>query len=249
MALIVCPECKKEISDQACVCPNCGYPLAKLESSVSFSADKPNSDIIVSKEGRNKKIIAIITALLLLAVVAVSIFFFVSKSNAANARKEYISNLSLAREAMLQGAADAEETCNLINSVWYNAIFKETDSSTDKYTRKPGFASSDKEETFYDDFNVALGNLFDSDEYQNSALKIETSQILVESYMKDLQSPPDDLKTCYDTLDDMYDEFSALTKLAVNPSGSLESFGESFRDSDSAFMKHYDKLGTQIPED
>lgn len=47
----------------------------------------------------------------------------------------------------------------------------------------------------------------------------------------------------------MYDEFSALTKLAVNPSGSLESFGESFRDSDTAFMKYYDKLGTQILED
>lgn len=27
MALIVCPECKKEVSDQAKVCPNCGYTI------------------------------------------------------------------------------------------------------------------------------------------------------------------------------------------------------------------------------
>lgn len=29
MALITCPECGKEISDQASVCPNCGAPVAK----------------------------------------------------------------------------------------------------------------------------------------------------------------------------------------------------------------------------
>ena len=29
MALIKCPECKKEISNQADVCPNCGYPIRR----------------------------------------------------------------------------------------------------------------------------------------------------------------------------------------------------------------------------
>ena len=28
MALINCPECKKEISDMAKICPNCGYPIS-----------------------------------------------------------------------------------------------------------------------------------------------------------------------------------------------------------------------------
>ena len=31
MALIICPECKKEVSDQAEVCIHCGYPLKKKE--------------------------------------------------------------------------------------------------------------------------------------------------------------------------------------------------------------------------
>lgn len=31
MALIICPECKKEVSDQAEVCIHCGYPLKKEE--------------------------------------------------------------------------------------------------------------------------------------------------------------------------------------------------------------------------
>lgn len=29
MALIKCPECGKEVSDQAVTCPNCGYPIAE----------------------------------------------------------------------------------------------------------------------------------------------------------------------------------------------------------------------------
>ena len=28
MALITCPDCKREISDQATACPNCGRPIA-----------------------------------------------------------------------------------------------------------------------------------------------------------------------------------------------------------------------------
>lgn len=29
MALIHCPECRNEISDQASACPNCGYPVKR----------------------------------------------------------------------------------------------------------------------------------------------------------------------------------------------------------------------------
>jgi len=30
MALINCPDCGKEVSDQAPTCPNCGHPLKEL---------------------------------------------------------------------------------------------------------------------------------------------------------------------------------------------------------------------------
>ena len=31
MALINCPECKNQVSDQARSCPQCGHPLKKVE--------------------------------------------------------------------------------------------------------------------------------------------------------------------------------------------------------------------------
>lgn len=35
MALIKCPECGKEISDKATLCPNCGYPISQISEDMS----------------------------------------------------------------------------------------------------------------------------------------------------------------------------------------------------------------------
>ena len=43
MALIRCPECKREVSDKAEVCIHCGYPIAKLESCNDIIQDSTDS--------------------------------------------------------------------------------------------------------------------------------------------------------------------------------------------------------------
>lgn len=43
MALIKCPECGKEISDQAENCPNCGYPI-KNQSTNNVNNNQQNSN-------------------------------------------------------------------------------------------------------------------------------------------------------------------------------------------------------------
>lgn len=40
MALIKCPECRKEISDKATACPNCGVPIANKKVKVHFHRKK-----------------------------------------------------------------------------------------------------------------------------------------------------------------------------------------------------------------
>lgn len=71
MALISCPECKKEISDQASVCPNCGYELKNAtkqtvcESSLSDVETSPGAGIGFIILG----IIAIIGGCFLLTII------------------------------------------------------------------------------------------------------------------------------------------------------------------------------------
>lgn len=47
---------------------------------------------------------------------------------------------------MLDSVVKAENVDNLIKSVWYNMIYKERDSETDKYTMENG--------KFVEDFNT-----------------------------------------------------------------------------------------------
>lgn len=46
MALVTCPECNREISDQAGACPHCGLPMAKNEAvgKVMSAADLDRQD-------------------------------------------------------------------------------------------------------------------------------------------------------------------------------------------------------------
>ena len=43
MALIKCPECGREVSDRAGVCPNCAFPLNSLRTDGVVSIKTPNN--------------------------------------------------------------------------------------------------------------------------------------------------------------------------------------------------------------
>lgn len=218
MALINCPECNKEISDQALSCPYCGFPMAPTpaECGEEISQAQPEQP----SKPKNRKPLFLVLALGIVAILAVAVGIFVSSSKKAEARENYIQNMKTTRYAMLTGGAEAETTCNLISAVWHNTIFEESDSATDKYTKQYG--------KFYDDFNDALAALFGSSEYKDHIVSIMASQMVVADHMQELQSPPDGLETAYDTLCDMYEEFTSLTNLAINPKGSLQTFNQSF---------------------
>lgn len=73
MALINCPECKKEVSDQSISCPNCGYPIR--QNSI-FSSPPPLPSNNLENLNRKKQeektspivIIASILALIFIVV-------------------------------------------------------------------------------------------------------------------------------------------------------------------------------------
>jgi hypothetical protein len=66
--------------------------------------------------------------------------------------------------------------------------------------------------------------------------------------MKDLQNPPEDLEKSYETALELYTVYKSLTDLAINPSGSLESFGQNKSQKIDKFLELFQKLETQMPE-
>ena len=144
MGLTTCPKCGETISEKATVCPCC-------------------NSVVKQKQKKHKGVFKsiIVFTLIVVSVLGIGI------SQKAKELK-YYSNMETVSFTMLDGATKAEDAGNLIKSVWYNAIFEERNSETDKYTMKSG--------KFVDDFNDALSELFADESFSNSISKIVTNQ-------------------------------------------------------------------------
>ncbi len=54
MALINCPECSREVSDQAAACPHCGYPLRAKPSPAGSTIGDADARILQTLLGQGK---------------------------------------------------------------------------------------------------------------------------------------------------------------------------------------------------
>ena len=147
--------------------------------------------------------------------------------------KEYVDNLNQAVYLMILGASESETSCSLTIKVWNAAVFDEWDETTSPYKAS--------------DFNDALAKLMQSKEYQDRAAQIETYSQSVSSTMGDLTNPPDGCKEAYETLKSMYRDYSSLASMATNPSGSLQTYSSSYRQTDDDLLEDYNLIKTQIP--
>lgn len=246
MALINCPECSKEISDKVKACPHCGYPMeAPTEAGVKAEPiPQPLEKTSIKLENSKKKTIVIVSLAIFAVVAVIAIGFFIRqqqiKAAAITAHDEYVDELKHVQALMLVTGIKAEELANLTRQVWYNTIYEKSSAETNPYT-KSGYR-------FNDDFNDSLRALFAAQETKDTINTINAGDSLITAAMKELQSPTEEFKDCYSTLNELYSCYSSLVKLATNPSGSLQSFTESFNKADEGFMVAYDKLSLQIPD-
>lgn len=264
MSLITCPECNHQVSDRAPSCPHCGYPLTIDENTVTVppinTEPYPECRVEVTPSSPRKKRIILICAIcaVILAIIGSVIAFIVIKDKQeeakqqeiarqeeleqkkAEARAEYIETLNEFILTALYGGADAEKTCNLTKSVWYDTIYEEYDSETAPYTQSNG--------KFHDDFNTSLAKLYSSSYYQNAVADIKDNRSKVDELYKKLLNPDDEFRKCFEEVEALYSAYYGLTKLAISPSGSLTSYSEDFSEYDNEFMTHYDKLKLLIPE-
>lgn len=241
---ILCEECGTEIPHGVDACPNCGCPVPVKEEVIDEAPQKVEVTAVnLPKITKNTKKYIVIAVVVVLAVI---IALFVGKNlkeqklaeEAAQRSANYASTLKTASFTMLLGAGEAEEAGNLIKSVWYNCIYEERDSKTDKYTRPNGY--------FLNDFNDALTNLFVDSSFKSTISSIEANQERVAGLMKDLKNPPEEYEEAYEAVKELYDAYKKLTNLATNPSGSLRTFSDNFNAADTETVNCYEALQMYI---
>ena len=133
--------------------------------------------------------------------------------------------------AMLDDAALAESSGNLIIQVWNNAIWNKQDDATDKYTMADG--------EFVADFNDALGKLFRDESFSTDMEKLSANQQRIKEDMKEMVNPPEGYEEAYKTLKDLYDSYLSFSNIVLNCNGSLESFSDDFIEADKDILKKY----------
>lgn len=253
MALIKCEECGKEISDKAKACPFCGCPIEKenpaSQDQEPQAEETPNdheSETISfdAKPEKSKRIKIIASSLAFVVLLGVAAFAFWTVKNIEQQkqiRNEYVSNLNGVSIAMFVGASDAESLCNLTYNVWNNSILEESNSETDEYTKN-------QRGVFYDDFNLAIADLFDSAPTVKAVADIKKNQESVSELIKKLNNPPEEFEKQYETLIDLYSAYQKLTNLAISPQGNLQTYGQNKNDYISEFLEYYRKLDILMPE-
>lgn len=159
---------------------------------------------------------------------------------AEKAKKEYATNLNTITYTMLDACSTAEECGNLIKSVWSNAIYEESDDETDKYTKPDGY--------YVSDFNDALGNLFADSSFSAKVKSVSDKQESVNTLMKKMKNPPEEYKEAYEKMQEFYDAYIALTNLATDPTGSLQTYSTSFNDADTDASNCYKAMKVYLEE-
>ncbi len=245
----LCAECGMELEDGAAMCFRCGCP-AGADSRVMMPVAPRQMGTSSSKERGNgiKWVFAVVIAfvIVLMAFVIGILWYQARKATAEVMRlsqemkveeenvqrgQEYLDNLQLVTDTMLSGAIDAENCCNLIVQVWNNAIWEKEDDATDQYTRSDGH--------FVEDFNDALNNLFADPEFCLQIDNIMENQTIVNSIVGQMKNPPEEYKSAHESLAECYDAYLTFTGLAINPTGSLNTFSEDFNNADTEFLHCY----------
>ena len=86
MALVKCPECKKEVSDTAETCPHCGYRLKKPISRPTTTYYSNRASNIVERDHNMKHIGGIIGGII--SIIAGIVFFCFCGTEEAQAYSE-----------------------------------------------------------------------------------------------------------------------------------------------------------------
>ncbi len=69
MALIQCPECRQQVSDQAIACPHCGYSMA-------YAMDHPVVEYLETRRKNRNTLFLVLLTLPLVACAIVGIVLF-----------------------------------------------------------------------------------------------------------------------------------------------------------------------------
>ena len=156
------------------------------------------------------------------------------QKEAERSAAEYQAKYNQLVSDILDNSVEIEKQGNLIVQVWNNAIYNKDDATTDKFTKVNG--------QFVSDFNDALNNLFNDQEFVDCISEITEKNNQIRLDMKDMTNPPEGYGDAYQALKEYYENYIDFYNTVINCEGSLNSFSDEFGETDSALAKKFNSV-------
>ncbi len=84
-----------------------------------------------------------------------------------------------------------------------------------------------------------MDNLFNDANFIAQLDAIESDRDDAQAWMKMLQNPPQEFLNAYEDAKNLYNSYMRLTDLALSPSGSLNTYTNSYSEIDAEFIGYY----------
>lgn len=197
------------------------------------------------KKGKKKILPIVISFFVLILILGISLTIITINNQKQKREAEYNdSMISVAKEMyVLEVAAEYHST--YLTQIWYNAIFKNRDSYTDKYTFPED--SYGYGVRMWSDFQTAIRSYLSDNKDELQKLKEEESKINVK--LSELQDIPNEqYQKHLDILTEMYSNFSMMVSLSNNPTGTYKEYQEKRNKYSEQFESEYNKLLILVPE-
>ena len=233
MAMIQCPQCKKQISDQAEACVHCGYKLKKeLYYCKECGGMLEETDKICPHCGRplerkdnedtRKKKKKHILRYILLTIFVLVIGFFGYMEYQAYKWNSYFEMVNEMQEVRNSTVDVVNQSQNLLMKVWYNSIGKISDPETDRFTSPNGY--------FVEDFNEALNLLYEDEEFSKNLSLIEEKQNELRKLEKQLPEPPTEYEEFHEDTIKLMDGWIEISMNILSPNKSYLEMNDVFNE-------------------
>ncbi|MDZ5711369.1 hypothetical protein [Jeotgalibacillus haloalkalitolerans] len=146
---------------------------------------------------------------------------------------DYHAKVEALQEAMMEAGIKAEEMTDQYYSVWYDVIYEDEVQIGGNVAK---------------DFDTALYYQYIEFSDDGSIEELEELMASVETQISDLKSPPAEYQQTYDTQLEMYLSLKALSSLAIEPSGSLDSFTDDISRLVDEMLDANNKYTVQLPD-
>ncbi len=229
--LITCPECGEQYNIELGICPNCGCPA-------EVKGNEVNESVILTESGEKplekKKSKAGLVVLGLLFIGLAVLLAYVIRTSKISAYEDKVVE---AIDLMYESGYESALLRDLTVEVWNNAIYHVRDLQTDKYVYVNG--------RFVYDFNDALYNLETSSYFVSKVKKINEDREKLAEIVSNLK-PPKGYENIHESFISLYYAYKQISKDAIEPSGSLNSYSEDTIVHIDTFMALYKDLLSKV---